>query len=66
MDDFINRIYDNQSTNSNIFDQDLTKFTDVGSPKSMHSQKSNKTFKQLLNENYSEYFSRLKHVFSTN
>ena len=67
MEGFFNKIYDNQSSNSStIFEQDINKFTEIGgSPKSTNSRKSNfinKTFKQLLSENYSDYLSRIKAV----
>ena len=62
MDDFLNKIYDTQNSSSNIFDEDLDKFSDISSPKSVNSTKSNKTFKQLLSENYADYLSKLKAV----
>lgn len=63
IDGFLNKIYDTQSSNSSTFDQDLSKFSDMGSPKSVNSRKSiNKTFKQLLTENYSDYLARLRAV----
>ena len=65
MNGFLSKIYDtqNSNSNSNIFDQDINRFgSDFGSPKSVNSTKSNKTFKQLLSENYSDYLSRLKAV----
>ena len=43
-------------------EQDVNKFTDIGSPKSFNSTSTNKTFRQLISENYTEYFSRLKLV----
>lgn len=62
MEGILSKIYDTQSSNSTIFDQDINKFTDIGSPKSVSSRKSNKTFKQLLSENYSDYLLKIKAV----
>jgi hypothetical protein len=62
MDDFFNKFYDNQNSLITNNNHDINKFTDLGSPKSMHSTKSNKTFKQLITENYTDYLSKIKQV----
>lgn len=62
MDDIINKFYDNQNTITSTTEHDISRFTEVGSPRSMHSTKSNKTFKQLINENYTDYLSKIKPV----
>ena len=65
MENIYNRIYDNQSTISNILDHEvnLNILTDnLNSPKSTCSNKSNKTFKQLITENYTDYLLRIKTV----
>jgi hypothetical protein len=67
MDGFFSKIYDTQRSNSSsIFDRDINKFTYLGSPKSGNSKKSNKTFKQLLSEDYSDYLLRIKKVNKIN
>lgn len=63
MDDFFNKFYDNQNTINNNTEHDISRFTDIGSPRSMHSIKSNKTFKQLINENFTDYLGKIKPVF---
>jgi len=62
MDDFFNKFYDNQNNVASNAEHDISRFTDLGSPKSMHSTKSNRTFKQLVNENFSDYLSKIKQV----
>jgi hypothetical protein len=62
MDDFFSKFYENQNTMTSTTEHDISRFTDVGSPRSMHSTKSNKTFKQLVGDNFTDYLLKIKPV----
>jgi len=64
MEDIFHKFYDNQNTITTNTEHDISRFTDMNSPRSMHSAKSNKTFKQLVNENFSDYLFKIKQVIS--
>lgn len=63
MDDLFNKFYENQNNITTNTEHDISRFTEVGSPRSMHSTKSNKTLKQLVGENFTDYLSKIKPVF---
>ena len=63
MDDLKNMFYDSDAQNNIDYSRDFEKFTDIGSPRSNGSSQTSKlSLRDLLNESFDDYLSKLKQV----